>query len=169
MLLAGSAVAPCLPVTTRTLHLGQQTSSRRAGGQRAVRHSVLGQAGGGARARQINSAGLPLASVNGASRLALCVQGLGRRAHLQRSASGGCRRVQRIGGAVCGRGSGHGGTSGARESSVGGSAGWCGRRSDLRGERAAGSGGEGSAGHSMRRRAMAGRGQTGGRKEARRR
>jgi hypothetical protein len=96
---------------------------------------------------------LPLTTVDGASRLALCVKNLAGRAHLQLSARIGGGRVQSIGGAIRGRGSGHGGTDGARVSSVGGTgivvvgAGAIGG-----GERATGSRGESSAGHSMRRR-----------------
>jgi hypothetical protein len=93
-------------------------------------------------------AGLPLTSVDGASRLALCVKNLAGRAHLQLSARIGGGRVQSIGGAVRGRGSGHGGTDGARTGIVVVGAGAIGGE----GERASGWRGESSAGHSMRRR-----------------
>jgi hypothetical protein len=74
----------------------------------------------GSACKQIKTS-LPLTSVNRAARLARCVKGLASRAHLQWSARVGSGRVQSIGGAVRGCGSGHGGTDGARVSSVGGS------------------------------------------------
>jgi hypothetical protein len=104
---------------------------------------------------EVNKTSLPLTTVDGASRLALCVQNLASRAHLQRSASVGGGRVQSIGGAIRGRSSGHGGTDGARVSSVGGpgfvvvgggAIGGGGKGGQLKGES--------SASHSMRRRVV---------------
>jgi hypothetical protein len=98
---------------------------------------------------------LPLTSVNGASRLALCVKDLASRAHLRLSASSGGGRVQSIGGAVQSRGGG-----GHMERSVVCADKLpCGSSLDLglwEQERSAGGKGNGlrgesSAGHSMRR------------------
>lgn len=95
-------------------------------------------------------ASLPLATVNGTSRLALCVEDLARRAHLRLSARVGGGRVQSIGGGVRGRGSEHGGTGLLR--------GWtrglvavcgCGRKERSGGGRCDQLGGGSSAEHSM--------------------
>jgi hypothetical protein len=137
-------VPPCerghVAPTDATGHECSPRSSRSVAGQgdAATGAAVAGRRHGGRLwlgAKQIKTS-LPLTTVNRASGLALCVQDLAGRAHLQLSARGGGGRVQSIGGAIRGCGSGHGGTNGARVSSGG----WvgicgCGRRSDWRGRK----------------------------------
>lgn len=109
-------VAPC-----DCSHVAPGNSSGRDDGA-ASAQSVVRQASaavrdtGGMRGRRskhmVRSLSLPLTTVDGAAGLALCVEDLASRAHLQLSARGRGGRVQRIEGAVRSRGSGHGGDGG---------------------------------------------------------
>jgi hypothetical protein len=129
-------------VTARTLHRQMVLDASAVHGQEGSageqRYRTL-------HAVQISGRGwsLPLTTINGARRVALCVKSLARRAHLQLSARVRGGRVQSIGGAVRGRGSEHGETEDARESS------WAGRDLWLWAERAV-CGGEGASSSQVR-------------------
>ena len=139
----------CGPTSLRSV-AGQDN----AAAEGAVEEQKTRDAGGRSSMKQMGVR-LPLTTINGACGLALCVKDLARRAHLRLSARIGGGRVQSIGGAVCGRGSGHGGDRRRAGELVGGP-GFVvvGGRSDLRGGKGDQLAGESSAGHSMGRRVL---------------